>query len=81
MLSLREFCIALYLMERHREKCPLPVALPNSVASDQTLLLATNQPWTGYGSPVSQSTPGMLAKIKSSHLLPFSVSWRILSLG
>ncbi|XP_042380222.1 actin cytoskeleton-regulatory complex protein PAN1-like [Zingiber officinale] len=57
MLSLREFCIALYLMERHREKCPLPVALPNSVASDQTLLLATNQPWTGYGSPVSQSTP------------------------
>ncbi|XP_074564204.1 uncharacterized protein LOC141820714 isoform X3 [Curcuma longa] len=57
MLSLKEFCIALYLMERHREKCPLPVVLPNSVASDQTLLLATNQPWTGYGSPASQSTP------------------------
>ncbi|CAL9161648.1 actin cytoskeleton-regulatory complex protein PAN1 [Musa acuminata AAA Group] len=57
MLSLREFCIALYLMERHREKCPLPAVLPESVRSDQTLLLATNQPLTGYGGPVSQSTP------------------------
>ncbi|RWW24124.1 hypothetical protein GW17_00011600 [Ensete ventricosum] len=32
MLSLREFCIALYLMERHREKCPLPAVLPDSVS-------------------------------------------------
>ena len=67
MLSLREFCIALYLMERHREKCPLPAVLPESVRSDQTLLLATNQPLTGYGGPVSQSTPGT-SRVKSCQM-------------
>lgn len=34
MLSLREFCVALYLMERYREGRPLPAALPNSVMFD-----------------------------------------------
>ncbi|RZS18433.1 hypothetical protein BHM03_00050699 [Ensete ventricosum] len=67
MLSLREFCIALYLMERHREKCPLPAVLPDSVRSDQTLLLATSQPLTGYGGPVSQSTPGN-SQVKSCQM-------------
>ncbi|XP_042414203.1 intersectin-1-like isoform X1 [Zingiber officinale] len=60
MLSLREFCISLYLMERHHEKRPLPTVLPGSIASDQTLLLATNQPLTGYGGPVSQPAPGLV---------------------
>lgn len=66
MLSLREFCISLYLMERHHEKRPLPTVLPGSVASDQTLLLATNQPLTGYGGPVSQPAPGTVHKIMVS---------------
>ncbi|WJX65149.1 hypothetical protein P8452_49841 [Trifolium repens] len=41
MLSLREFCIALYLMERHREGRPLPGVLPNSILLD---LPTTGQP-------------------------------------
>ncbi|XP_074313030.1 uncharacterized protein LOC141648358 [Silene latifolia] len=34
MLSVREFCIALYLMERYREGRPLPAVLPNTVMLD-----------------------------------------------
>lgn len=34
MLSLKEFCIALYLMERFREGRPFPAALPSSVIFD-----------------------------------------------
>lgn len=49
MLSLREFCIALYLMERYREGRPLPSALPNTVMLDETLLSLTGPP-TAYGS-------------------------------
>ncbi|KAH9624771.1 hypothetical protein KSS87_022857, partial [Heliosperma pusillum] len=46
MLSVREFCIALYLMERHREGRPLPAMLPSSVLLD---FPATAQPVSGYG--------------------------------
>ncbi|KAL8514353.1 hypothetical protein ACS0TY_013462 [Phlomoides rotata] len=49
MLSLREFCIALYLMERYREGRALPSALPNSVMLDETLLSMIGPP-TAYGS-------------------------------
>ncbi|XP_021713622.1 actin cytoskeleton-regulatory complex protein PAN1-like [Chenopodium quinoa] len=45
-LSLREFCIALYLMERYREGRPLPAVLPSSVVLD---FPATTQPPAGYG--------------------------------
>uniref|UniRef100_A0A2P2MD14 Uncharacterized protein MANES_01G155900 n=1 Tax=Rhizophora mucronata TaxID=61149 RepID=A0A2P2MD14_RHIMU len=38
MLSLREFCTALYLMERYREGRPLPTTLPSSVMADEALL-------------------------------------------
>ncbi|KAL9231793.1 hypothetical protein vseg_006967 [Gypsophila vaccaria] len=48
MLSLREFCIALYLMERYREGRPLPAVLPSSVMLD---FPANAQPATGYGNP------------------------------
>ncbi|KAJ7962446.1 Calcium-binding EF hand-like protein [Quillaja saponaria] len=34
MLSLKEFCIALYLMERYREGRPLPAVLPSDVMFD-----------------------------------------------
>ncbi|CAA0821066.1 Calcium-binding EF hand family protein [Striga hermonthica] len=44
MLSLNEFCMALYLMERYREGRPLPAALPNNVIFDQTLLPSVGQP-------------------------------------
>ena len=45
MLSLREFCIALYLMERFREGRPLPATLPSSIISDVSSLA----PPTNYG--------------------------------
>ncbi|XP_020093640.1 epidermal growth factor receptor substrate 15-like isoform X2 [Ananas comosus] len=58
MLSLREFCIALYLMERYREGCPLPAMLPDSLKYDETLLRATGLPATTYGGPTWQPNAG-----------------------
>ncbi|CAL9215713.1 unnamed protein product [Arabidopsis halleri] len=48
MLSLREFCISLYLMERYREGRPLPTALPSSIMFDETLLSISGAPTHGY---------------------------------
>ncbi|KAI5596533.1 hypothetical protein BDE02_02G007900 [Populus trichocarpa] len=50
MLSLREFCFALYLMERYREGHPLPAALPSNIMYNETLLSMTGQPKVAYGS-------------------------------
>ncbi|KAI3465457.1 hypothetical protein Pfo_022120 [Paulownia fortunei] len=58
MLSLREFCIALYLMERYREGRPLPSLLPNSVMLDETLLSLAGPP-TAYGSMGWGPTTGL----------------------
>ncbi|CAA6673458.1 unnamed protein product [Spirodela intermedia] len=47
MLSHREFVIALYLMERHREGYPLPAVLPNSIKFDE---IFTKKPkWSSVG--------------------------------
>ncbi|ONK55930.1 uncharacterized protein A4U43_C10F2410 [Asparagus officinalis] len=59
MLSLREFCIALYLMERYREGRPLPPELPSTLRFDETLLQATGQPSTAYSGPSWQMSPGL----------------------
>lgn len=59
MLTLREFCIALYLMERYKEGRPLPSELPNSLRFDETLLQATGQPSTAYAAPSWQMKPGL----------------------
>ncbi|XP_008812401.2 actin cytoskeleton-regulatory complex protein PAN1-like isoform X2 [Phoenix dactylifera] len=64
MLSLREFCTALYLMERYREGCSLPAVLPNSLRFDETFSLttvqpSTAQPSTAYGGPLWQPRPGL----------------------
>ncbi|KAI3808279.1 hypothetical protein L1987_24228 [Smallanthus sonchifolius] len=57
MLSLREFCIALYLMERYREGHNLPPTLPSNVLLDETLLSLAGPPYrrgtAGWG-----ATPG-----------------------
>lgn len=58
MLSLREFCFALYLMERFREGRPLPAVLPNNVVYDETLLSMTGQPRATYGNAAWSSSPG-----------------------
>lgn len=67
MLSLREFCIALYLMERYREGGPLPGVLPNTLRFDATLLQATGQPPTASVGPSWQMSPGL-----SQHGFPVS---------
>ncbi|KAM1033812.1 hypothetical protein FF1_037260 [Malus domestica] len=51
MLSLREFCFSLYLMERYREGRPLPDTLPHNVMHDETLLSMTGQPKNAAWSP------------------------------
>ncbi|KAK4368222.1 hypothetical protein RND71_012014 [Anisodus tanguticus] len=64
MLSLREFCIALYLMERHREGRPLPSVLPTNLIFDESSLPASGQPISSHGAvawrhaPASQQTQG-----------------------
>jgi len=62
MLSLREFCVALYLMERHRAGTPLPPALPDSLRHDETLLRATGLPSTAYNGPSWQQNQGGLSQ-------------------
>ncbi|XP_021686458.2 uncharacterized protein LOC110669233 isoform X2 [Hevea brasiliensis] len=58
MLSLREFCFALYLMERFREGHPLPASLPKNVMFDETLLSMTGQPKVAYGNASWGQSPG-----------------------
>ncbi|KAL9238074.1 hypothetical protein vseg_012549 [Gypsophila vaccaria] len=49
MLSLREFCIALYLMERYREGRSLPPLLPDSIKFDETLMRMTGLSHSSHG--------------------------------
>ncbi|XVF18156.1 hypothetical protein REPUB_Repub10bG0188000 [Reevesia pubescens] len=49
MLSLREFCTALYLMERYRDGRPLPSALPSTIRPDETLWSTSGHPPAPYG--------------------------------
>lgn len=51
MLSLREFCVALYLMERYREGRSLPTVLPHSFILDETLFSGPGQPTAAHGLP------------------------------
>ncbi|KAM7517375.1 hypothetical protein LguiA_006958 [Lonicera macranthoides] len=59
MLSLREFCISLYLMERHREGHPLPPVLPSSILLDETLLSLAGPPNASYGTAAWGPAPGV----------------------
>lgn len=58
MLSVREFCIALYLMERYRDGRPLPKTLPNGMF-EEALFSASGQPAAAYGHATWRPTPGM----------------------
>ncbi|KAM7258842.1 hypothetical protein ACFE04_014583 [Oxalis oulophora] len=49
MLSSREFCTALYLMERYREGRPLPNTLPGNIFPDHTSSSTTHQPPAPHG--------------------------------
>ena len=59
MLSLREFCVALYLMERYREGRSLPASLPNSIMFDETLMRMTGLPHSSNNSAGWGATSGM----------------------
>ena len=59
MLSLREFCISLYLMERYREGHPLPPVLPSSILLDETLLSLAGPPNASYGTAAWGPAPGI----------------------
>jgi epidermal growth factor receptor substrate 15 len=63
MLSLREFCVDLYLMERHRAGSTLPPALPDSLRHDETLLRATGLPSTAYNGPSWQQNQSVSHKL------------------
>ncbi|RAL52389.1 hypothetical protein DM860_007246 [Cuscuta australis] len=59
MLSLMEFCIALYLMERYREGRSIPSALPNSVLRDETLISLAGPTSLSHGTAGWGETPGL----------------------
>lgn len=59
MLSLKEFCYALYLMERYREGLSIPPTLPNNVIFDETLLSMTGPPKIPYGNAAWGIRPGI----------------------
>lgn len=73
MLSLREFCISLYLMERYREGRPLPTALPSSIMFDETLLSISGAPTHGYANAGWGSGQG-IAQISCILVMIFSFS-------
>lgn len=58
MLSLKEFCIALYLMERFREGRPLPKVLPPNIFEGTTFPLSGQAP-AAYGAPLWRPPPGV----------------------
>ncbi|KAJ4776426.1 Calcium-binding EF hand protein-like [Rhynchospora pubera] len=58
MLSFREFCTAVFLMERHREHRPLPDQLPSDIWSDGVSLPSTGQFSASHASPAPQQVQG-----------------------
>ncbi|MCO5615031.1 hypothetical protein L7F22_069319 [Adiantum nelumboides] len=69
MLSLREFCVALYLMERHRERQILPTAINAANYFDESGIqalriseaqVAVVQNSAGYNLPAWRQNPGVL---------------------
>lgn len=65
MLSLKEFCFALYLMERYREGRPLPQSLPSNVMFDETLLSMTGHQKLTYGNAAWGVGPGIFTNFLS----------------
>lgn len=77
MLSMREFCTALYLMERYREGRTLPAAVPPGVYFDESGVqalriaeaqVAVAQHSAGYNVPAWQQNPSVLQA--TGHVVP-----------
>lgn len=59
MLSLREFCIALYLIERCREGRPLPAVLPTSIIFEGVQFPAPGQTASSVSNASWRPAPGI----------------------
>ncbi|KAF4363910.1 hypothetical protein G4B88_004210 [Cannabis sativa] len=74
MLSLREFCIALYLMERFREGHPLPAALPSNVIFDVSSSVQPTSNYSNAGNaawrPSGFQQPNVVPGPGAQHMMP-----------
>lgn len=72
MLSLREFCIALYLMERYREGRPLPPVLPSGIQVDDAMQSVPEiQRSLGFNGMPWQQNPGSQQRAVMASSLAF----------
>ncbi|OEL35620.1 hypothetical protein BAE44_0003361 [Dichanthelium oligosanthes] len=62
MLSFKEFCFAVYLMERHREHRPLPDVLPDGIWAEGTSLPSTGQFAGNPTAPPSHASAGFASR-------------------
>jgi len=62
MLSFKEFCIAVYLMERHREHRPLPDTVTDAIWAEGTALPSTGQFAENPSAPAPQASAGIHPK-------------------
>ena len=69
---LKEFCFALYLMERYREGRPLPESLPSNVLFDETPMSMTGQPKIAYGNAAWGIGQGIFPYLHCLKLFLFS---------
>ncbi|CAH2033540.1 unnamed protein product [Thlaspi arvense] len=82
MLSLREFCIAVYLMERYREGRPLPPMFPNTLISSESMFTSPGQSVAPHGNASwgqphgfqQQTRPPAIPKGKPPRPVPLSPS-------
>lgn len=70
MLSLKEFCVALYLMERYREGRPPPAALPSNIMLD---FPTPGQHMTNYSNAAWRPPSGTLLHFESFSLYSIGV--------
>uniref|UniRef100_A0A804PDS2 Calcium-binding EF hand family protein n=1 Tax=Zea mays TaxID=4577 RepID=A0A804PDS2_MAIZE len=62
MLSFKEFCIAVYLMERHREHRPLPDTVTDAIWAEGTALPSTGQFAENPSAPAPQASAGYTSR-------------------
>jgi hypothetical protein len=74
MLSFREFCTAVYLMERHREHRPLPDVLPDNIWAVGTSLPSTGQFAENPTGPAPHPSAGIHLKETVLSILLLSIS-------
>jgi epidermal growth factor receptor substrate 15 len=73
MLSFKEFCVAVYLMERHREHRPLPDVLPDGIWAEGTSLPSTGQFAGNPSGPPSHASTGIYTKETAKFIFSITV--------